>query len=110
MDLSHKSGTLRVNYSDRLVSLLREVRQLTGLGYPVPAKIQQCANTAQKFYKHAIVLKQVQFQDSILSSLDSRVLVAGGPFLQYNPHADVAVPTKHDVGCRISIRETGQIA
>lgn len=62
MDLSHKNGTLRVNYSDRLVSLLREVRQLTGLGYPIPAKIQQCANTAQKFYKHAIVLKQVSIR------------------------------------------------
>lgn len=59
MELSHKNGSLRVNYSDRLVSLLKEVRQLTGLGYPLPAKILQCANTAQKFYKDAIILKKV---------------------------------------------------
>lgn len=59
MDLDHVDGRLKIQYSDRLVSLLREVRQLSALGFPIPAKIQQAANTADKFYRQAIVLKQV---------------------------------------------------
>lgn len=60
MDLDHVDGRLKIQYSDRLVSLLREFRQLSALGFPIPAKIQQAANTADKFYRHAIVLKQVR--------------------------------------------------
>lgn len=59
MELEHKKGNLRVNYSDRLVTLLKEVRLLSGLGYAIPSKIQQTAATAQKFYRHANILKQV---------------------------------------------------
>ena len=59
MELGHKDGKLRVHYSDRLVTLLREVRQLLAFGFPVPAKIQHTAATALKFYRHAVVLKQV---------------------------------------------------
>jgi dynein heavy chain 2 len=60
MDLDHVDGRLRIQYSDRLVTLLREVRQLSALGFAIPAKIQQAANTADKFYGQAIVLKQVR--------------------------------------------------
>ncbi|KAJ8297985.1 hypothetical protein KUTeg_024516 [Tegillarca granosa] len=59
MELNHKTGKLHVNYGDRLVTLLREVRQLGSMGFAVPAKIQHVANTAQKFYRHGVVLKQV---------------------------------------------------
>lgn len=59
MELDTKTGELVVNYGDRLVTLMREVRQLTGLGYAVPAKIQHVSNTAQKFYRHGCILKQV---------------------------------------------------
>uniref|UniRef100_A0A914SAG4 Dynein heavy chain tail domain-containing protein n=1 Tax=Parascaris equorum TaxID=6256 RepID=A0A914SAG4_PAREQ len=48
-----------VNYSDRLVKLLREVRQLGSLGFIIPSKIIGCASVAEKFYKYAIVLKQL---------------------------------------------------
>uniref|UniRef100_A0A7N6AJF6 Cytoplasmic dynein 2 heavy chain 1 n=1 Tax=Anabas testudineus TaxID=64144 RepID=A0A7N6AJF6_ANATE len=58
MELDHVDGRLKIQYSDRLVSLLREVRQLSALGFPIPAKIQQAVNTADKFYRQAIVLKQ----------------------------------------------------
>ena len=44
-------------YGDRLVTLMREVRQLTGLGYTVPGKIQHVFNTA-----HGCILKQVSSQ------------------------------------------------
>ncbi|XP_053400577.1 cytoplasmic dynein 2 heavy chain 1-like [Mercenaria mercenaria] len=59
MELDTKSGELRVNYGDRLVTLMREVRQLSALGFAVPAKIQHVASTAQKFYRHGCILKQV---------------------------------------------------
>ncbi len=59
MELSHKDGKLRVHYSDKLVTLLREVRQLAAFGFSIPSKIQHVSNSAQKFYKHGVILKQV---------------------------------------------------
>ena len=44
-----------------MVTLLREVRQLSSLGFTIPSKIQQTANMAQKFYHHGVILKQVQW-------------------------------------------------
>lgn len=60
MELDVKDRHLRVHYSERLVQLLREARQLAALGFPVAAKIQHTASTAWKFYHHAVVLKQVR--------------------------------------------------
>ena len=59
MDLNHKDGKLYVNYGERLVTLLREVRSLTALGFAIPAKIQHTASIGQKFYRHGVILKQV---------------------------------------------------
>ncbi|EJW70498.1 hypothetical protein WUBG_18597, partial [Wuchereria bancrofti] len=39
MSIEQKGGNLIVNYSDRLVRLLREVRQLIGLGFVLPQKL-----------------------------------------------------------------------
>ena len=72
MELGHRDGKLRVHYGDKLVTLLREVRQLSSLGFTIPSKIQQTANTAQKFYRHGVILKQVQWVvQSFASSLSS---------------------------------------
>ena len=60
MDLDQRDRKLKVHYGDRLVTLMREVRQLSALGFAVPAKIQQTANTANKFYRHGMILKQVE--------------------------------------------------
>ena len=60
MQLGHNDGKLNVNYSERLVTLLREVRALTAMGFVIPAKIQHCAAVGQKFYRHGVVLKQVR--------------------------------------------------
>ena len=59
MELNHRDGKLYVNYGNRLVTLLREVRQLTALGFAIPAKIQHVATVGQKFYRHGVILKQV---------------------------------------------------
>ena len=59
MELSHGDGKLNVHYSERLVTLIREVRQLAALGFPIPTKIQSTADVANKFYRHGVILKQV---------------------------------------------------
>ena len=59
MELSHKDGKLQVHYSDKLVTLLREVRQLAAFGFSIPSKIQNISSTAQKFYRYGVILKQV---------------------------------------------------
>ncbi|KAI6195343.1 Cytoplasmic dynein 2 heavy chain 1 [Aphelenchoides besseyi] len=59
MQLDHTQGTLNVSFSDRLVGLLREVSQLSSLGFAVPRKILQCTRTAEQFYRYGNVLKQV---------------------------------------------------
>ena len=59
MELNHKDGKLDVLYGDKLITLLREVKQLQSYGFKIPAKIEDCARVGQKFQKHAMILKQV---------------------------------------------------
>lgn len=66
MEFETKNNELIVSYSERLVTLMREVRQLQALGYPVAAKIQHTAAIAQKFYKHGVILKQVWYHEHVL--------------------------------------------
>ncbi|KAJ3140439.1 Cytoplasmic dynein 2 heavy chain 1 [Physocladia obscura] len=59
MEMSQKDGTLRVNFDESLVSLIREVRQFMGFGYMIPQKILKTVDTARKYYRYGVVLKQV---------------------------------------------------
>lgn len=52
MDFDHRDGKLLVHYSDRHVSLRREVRHLSALGFVIPAAIKKAAVTAQKFHRY----------------------------------------------------------
>uniref|UniRef100_A0A672FSM8 Cytoplasmic dynein 2 heavy chain 1 n=1 Tax=Salarias fasciatus TaxID=181472 RepID=A0A672FSM8_SALFA len=78
MELDHVDGRLKIQYSDRLVSLLREVRQLSALGFPIPAKIQQASNTADKFYRQAVVLKQVAH---FYNTIDQQMIPSQRPMM-----------------------------
>ncbi|KAF4008811.1 hypothetical protein G4228_000485 [Cervus hanglu yarkandensis] len=78
MELDPSDGSLKVHYSDRLVILLREVRQLSALGFVIPAKIQQVANVAQKFCKQAIILKQVAH---FYNSIDQQMIQSQRPMM-----------------------------
>ncbi|KAG1684369.1 Cytoplasmic dynein 2 heavy chain 1 [Nymphon striatum] len=49
----------KVNYNSRLVSLIREVRQLNVLGYRIPAKILEVDQRAKQYYRQAKELQQV---------------------------------------------------
>ena len=78
MELNHRDGKLQVHYSDQLVTLLREVRQLSSLGYTIPAKIQHTAATAQKFYRHAVILKQVAH---FYNTIDQQMISSQQPIM-----------------------------
>ncbi|XP_071990308.1 cytoplasmic dynein 2 heavy chain 1 isoform X1 [Engystomops pustulosus] len=78
MELDHSNGALRIYYSDRLVTLLREVRQLSALGLVIPAKIQQAAKTAQTFYKQAMILKQVAH---FYNTIDQQMIQSQRPMM-----------------------------
>uniref|UniRef100_A0A4W3JMF3 Cytoplasmic dynein 2 heavy chain 1 n=1 Tax=Callorhinchus milii TaxID=7868 RepID=A0A4W3JMF3_CALMI len=78
MELDHSDGKLKIHYSDRLVTLLREVRQLSALGFAIPAKIQQAAITAQKFYRQAIILKQVAH---FYNTIDQQMIPSQRPMM-----------------------------
>jgi len=61
---------MHVNYDPHLVRLVREVRQLTVLGYKIPLKIQEAADLAKKFMRQAKALEQVSYiTSSIYHSL-----------------------------------------
>lgn len=82
MDLDQRDGKLRVHYGDRLVTLMREVRQLSALGFAVPAKIQQTASTASKFYRHGMILKQVKYNIVLIYDFNGSP-IRRGPQPQY---------------------------
>ncbi|KAF5303585.1 hypothetical protein FQR65_LT08186 [Abscondita terminalis] len=54
-----KNKLMKVNYSPELVTLIQEVRQLMVLGYHIPSNIEDAANYAKKFMKHANILQQI---------------------------------------------------
>ncbi|XP_058887125.1 cytoplasmic dynein 2 heavy chain 1-like [Acipenser ruthenus] len=78
MELDHIDGKLKIQYSDRLVMLLREVRQLSALGFAIPAKIQQASNSADKFYRQAIILKQVAH---FYNTIDQQMIPSQRPMM-----------------------------
>eukprot|EP00727_Mastigamoeba_balamuthi_P008592 m51a1_g4355 putative cytoplasmic dynein 2 heavy chain 1 (4311) ;mRNA; f:228679-242475 len=72
-------GKLQVNFHERLVQLIREVRQLTALGFKVPAAARSAADAAVKFHRHGVVLKQVanfynRFSSEMINSQKSMLL------------------------------------
>jgi dynein heavy chain 2 len=67
------------------VTLLREVRQLTSLGFKIPKQIRSAAEEGQKFYRHAIVLKQVanfynNFKNQLIPSQKTMLLESAVAF------------------------------
>jgi len=59
-------GDLVVNYDERLVRLLREVRQLTELKCPIHKKIRVKAANAEKYYRHGVrLIKVANFYNTV---------------------------------------------
>ena len=51
-------GILKVNYSDKLVTLVKDARVLGELGFKIPKNVHQLTENAKKFYKEGLTLKQ----------------------------------------------------
>lgn len=70
MTLDYSDGLLKVSYSDRLVTFLKETRQLAEFGFKVPKDYLKVAQQAKKFYKEGLALKQVaHFYNSMSSQI-----------------------------------------
>jgi dynein heavy chain 2 len=51
-------GLLKVNYSEKLVTLVKDARILGEHGFNIPKEIHQITENAKKFYKEGVTLKQ----------------------------------------------------
>ena len=66
LQLDSKNGELIVFYHDRLIQLLREVRNISAFGFLVPINILRVTSTADKYLQFGILLKQIaQFYNTI---------------------------------------------
>jgi dynein heavy chain 2 len=52
-------GLLKVNYSEKLVTLVKDARAIGEHGFPLDKKITQIVDQAKKFYKEGVTLKQI---------------------------------------------------
>ena len=85
MELDSRDGKLRVIYGHRLATLINEVRQLSSLGFDIPAKISKCADVGKKFQQHGVQLQAVRTRCEYIDRL-ARFLFLAGTFLQYYRH------------------------
>jgi dynein heavy chain 2 len=78
MEINQEDLSLQVNYSDRLIVFLREVRQLSALGFRMPEQVKWNADVAHKFYRHAVVLKQVA---NFYNTIEKQIVRSQKPLL-----------------------------
>jgi len=52
-------GLLKVNYSEKLVTLVKDARAIGEHGFPLDKRIMQIVDQAKKFYKEGVILKQI---------------------------------------------------
>ncbi|KAG1663699.1 hypothetical protein FOA52_013267 [Chlamydomonas sp. UWO 241] len=58
MTFDARSSHVKTHFNEQVVSLLREVRQLQSLGLPIKRDVLVEVETAAKFYRYGMVLKQ----------------------------------------------------
>ena len=78
MEINQDDLSLQVNYSDRLIVFLREVRQLSALGFKMPDAVKWNADVAHKFYRHGVVLKQVA---NFYNTIEKQIVRSQKPLL-----------------------------
>lgn len=65
------NGIVCVNFSERLVTLLREVRQFTELGFKVPSHVREAAKKAEQVYHHGVMLKKTA---TLFNSMETQII------------------------------------
>jgi dynein heavy chain 2 len=61
MELDLQNSTLTVNYSEKLITLIRDIRQLSELGLKkqIPKEILEIGENGKRYYKEALSLKKI---------------------------------------------------
>mmetsp|Transcript_28192 Transcript_28192/g.87221 ORF Transcript_28192/g.87221 Transcript_28192/m.87221 type:complete len:325 (-) Transcript_28192:5098-6072(-) len=80
MEISN-GGVLIVNYSSRLVQLLREVRQLADLGVTLPSDIKKVASEGEQYYRFGVMLRKVAV---FFNNMDAQILKTQRPMLLHS--------------------------
>jgi dynein heavy chain 2 len=58
MELDHQAGgLLRVNYSEKLVTLVKDARAIAEHGFPLDKQIEEVVEQGKKYYKEGVALK-----------------------------------------------------
>ncbi|KAI8810783.1 dynein heavy chain and region D6 of dynein motor-domain-containing protein [Cladochytrium replicatum] len=78
IDFDYNDGKVYVNFSDQLVCLLHDVRQLLSIGYAVPASILKIADQAAALYHFGVVLKQIAY---FYNTIEHQMLPSQQPML-----------------------------
>ncbi|KAL8004079.1 putative AAA+ ATPase domain, dynein heavy chain region D6 P-loop domain-containing protein [Plasmopara halstedii] len=87
MQIDKQSGDLVVNFSEFLVTLLRDVRQLTELSSQqrmapseawVPTRVRQVAEEAEKYYRFGVTLQKVA---NFYNSIEAQIIDEQKPML-----------------------------
>ena len=78
MEIDSVSGNMIVNYSESLVALLRDTRQLSGLGFAIPRDIQRAAAEGEKYFRFGVQLKKVA---NFINTMDSQIIPSQKPML-----------------------------
>lgn len=58
MTFDSQNSHIKTHFNEQVVMLLREVRQLQSLGLPIKKEVLLEVDTAAKFYRYGMVLKQ----------------------------------------------------
>ncbi|RZC33069.1 cytoplasmic dynein 2 heavy chain 1 [Asbolus verrucosus] len=78
VQFSKNNKLMKVNYSDRLVTLISEVRQFKALGYHIPSNIDQTSEQAKKFMKLARTLEQIA---NFHNTIGDRMIICQRPMM-----------------------------
>ena len=80
MEINLADNLLKVNNSDKLIMLLKEVRQLSEMGFrsQMPEIIHKTAEDGKRFYKEALALKQIA---NFYNAMDLQTIESQKPML-----------------------------
>ena len=60
MEIDYTTGLLKVQYNEKkIVTLIKDVRQLTELGFKIPRQLNDIIENVRKFYREGVTLRQV---------------------------------------------------
>ena len=73
------AGVLKVNYSESLVTLVKDSRAIGEHGFTIDPLIQDIVENAKKFYKEGVALKQVA---NFYNQMSTQVIECQMPMIQ----------------------------